>query len=113
MNLPSIKTLASVFGDKAKDIRRILEMTRAELEDMPAGEARINECYHPPTTADLRMHVLDSIIGTHGVEGFLVRDGRQCDYLNTGGSYAATLIRFNGRYIIGCWEDIVERYGAE
>jgi hypothetical protein len=44
--LPSIRTLRSVFGDRAPEARRILEMTRSDLESHPVGAARVAECYH-------------------------------------------------------------------
>ncbi len=112
MNLPSIKTLAQVFASNAKAARAILEMTRAQLEELPAGAARVAECYHAPTTADIRMHCLDALGESHGVESFELRDGSHCDYLNTGDTYTATLLRVHGRYRVACWGDIAEREAA-
>lgn len=111
--LPSIKTLATVFGDRdAKQARKILEMNRSELESLPAGEARVKECYHPPTTADIRMHCLDALCdGSYGVEAIELKDGSYCDYLNVGDPYVATLVRFKGNYRVSCWGDIAERHG--
>ena len=97
MNLPSIKTLAAVFGDKAREARKILEMTRTELETLPAGAARLRECYHPPKTYDLRLTCLDALGDSYGVEGFRLRDGSYCDYLNMGDTYTLTLLRVHGR----------------
>jgi hypothetical protein len=65
--LPSIKTLREVFGDNAKEARRVLEMSRAELMATPAGAARVSKCYNPPATSDIRMSVLSELAGTHGV----------------------------------------------
>lgn len=110
--LPSIKTLREVFGDNAKQARAILEMTRAQLEQRPECAARVAECYHPPETADLRMTALNKLAGTYGVEAFQVRNGDWCEYLNAGCTYATTLLRFRGRYRVGCWGDIAERHGA-
>jgi len=109
-NLPSVRTLSEVFGDKAKQARAILEMSRRELEALPAGAARVAECYNPPATSDLRLTCLDALAGTHGVESFECRDGSLCDYLNAGDTYAATLVRFRGRYRVTCWGDIAERH---
>ena len=109
MRLPSIKTLNQVFGDKAKQARAILEMTRSQLENLPAGAARVAECYHAPSTADVRMHCLDALGESSGVESFELRDGSYCDYLNTGDTYSPTLIRVHGHYRVGCWGDIAEK----
>lgn len=108
MRLPSIKTLTLVFGDKARQARAILEMSRAELEKLPAGAARVAECYHPPKTYDLRLTCLDALGESYGVESFELRNGSYCDYLNTGDTYSPTLMRVNGVYRVGCWGDIAE-----
>lgn len=110
--LPSVKTLRAVFGDNAKQARAILEMNRSQLEALPACATIIAECYHPPKTYDLRLAALDAIAGTYGVEAFQTRDGDWCEYLNAGDTYATTLLRFRGRYRVGCWGDIAERHGA-
>lgn len=110
--LPSIRTLRVVFGERAREARAILEMNRAQLEALPAGEARVRECYHPPATYDLRMTCLDALGETFGVESFQLRDGSFCDYLNSGDSYTPTLLRVHGSYRVACWGDIAEKHGA-
>ena len=111
MITPSIKKLTQVFGDNAKQAKAVLLMTRKELEETPAGAARIAECYRPPQTWDLRMTVLNELAGTHGVEAFETSAG-WCEYLNAGDTYAATLVRFKGNYRVTCWGDIAERHAA-
>jgi hypothetical protein len=109
MNLPSIKTLSRVFGDQAKAARKILEMTRAELSETPAGAARLSECYNPPTTTDLRMHVLQALDnGLHGLEGIQNNEGYWLEYLNAGDTYAPTIMHWNGRYIVADLGTIIE-----
>ena len=107
--LPSVRTLRAVFGDNATQARKVLEMSFAELCSTVHGAARVAECYHTPTVSDVRMHVLDALAGTHGVESFDTRAG-WCDYLNAGDTYAPTLVRFKGRYRVTTWGDIAERY---
>lgn len=111
--LPSVRTLRAVFGEHATQARAILEMSRDQLAALPAGLSRVQECYNPPATSDLRMTCLDALGETYGVEAFQVRDGTWCDYLNVGDAYRSTLIRLRGRYRVACWGDIVEREGAE
>lgn len=115
MNLPSVRTLERAFPGKGKQLRKALEATRSELAAHPAGAARIAECYHPPKTYDVRMHVLDAIAETHGVEYASPRNDSFCspkgfEYLNTGDTYAPTIIRFceTGRYRVASWGDVVE-----
>lgn len=108
--LPSVRTLRAVFGDNAKQARAILEMSRDQLEALPAGQSRVQECYNPPATYDLRMTCLNALGETYGVEAFQVDDGTWCDYLNVGDPYRSTLVRFRGRYRVACWGDIVEKF---
>jgi hypothetical protein len=108
---PSIKKLAEVFGENAKQAKAVLVMTRSELLEIPAAAARDAECYHRPATSDLRLTVLNDLAGTYGVEAFETDKG-WCEYLNAGDTYAATLVRFNGKYRVACWGDIAERYAA-
>lgn len=70
MRLPSVKTLRAVFGDDAKQARAILEMTRAELDNLPAGEARNRECWCRPRTYDVRLHCLNALGHAYGLEAF-------------------------------------------
>ena len=116
MNLPSIKTLNFAFPGLGKDLRRALELSRKELKEHPAGEKRAEECYHPPATYDIRLHVLDAIAKTHGVEYIAHNDdtmgaSKGFDYLNVGDPYIPTIIRYRetGRYVVACYGDIVEK----
>ena len=116
MKLPSIKTLSAVFTD-AKQARKILEMTRADLAELPAGKARIAGCYNPSKTYDVRMHCLNAIgPGLFGVEAIESSDGLYADYLNTGDVYAPTLIYWSGRYrvqSVGGFVEALERQGIK
>ena len=111
--LPSVKTLAAVFRDKAKQARSILELSRAELEQLPVCDARIRECYLAPSTLDLRMTALNELAETSGVEAFQLYDGTHCDYLNAGDTYAATIVHYHGKYRVSTWGDIAERLGGQ
>jgi hypothetical protein len=114
--LPSIKTLEKAFPGKGKELRQALQASRSELAKHPAGADRIAECFHSPRTSDVRMHVLDSIAETHGVEYIAHKDdsfsqAMGIEYLNTGDSYALTIVRFceTGNYRVASWGEIVER----
>ena len=117
MNLPSVKTLERAFPGKGRELRRALEANRSELAAHPAGAARIAECYNPPKTYDVRLHVLNAIAETWGVEYVSHREDnfyspRGFDYLNTGDTYTATIIRYceTGRYRVSSWGAEVETY---
>lgn len=106
--IPSVKTLQSVFSDP-KQAREILEMSRVELERLPVCQARIAECYHPPSTSDLRMTALNQLAETCGIEGIRSSDGRWLMYLNAGDTYTPTVTLWDGRYRVESWGDRVEK----
>lgn len=115
MNLPSIKTLETVFGDNARHARAVLEMKREELFGLTGAAgaavlARDRECYHTPNTVDLKLQALNVLAGTMGDEAFQLRDGTWCYYLNAGDTYSTTLIWLHGRWRVACWGDVAERY---
>ena len=105
--LPSIKTLSRVFADP-EQARKILVMTMAELSELPAGRARIAECYHAPKTYDVRLTCLNAIdSGLHGVEALESVAGEYIDYLNTGDTYKPTIIYWRGAYRVQSLGDFV------
>jgi len=105
---PSIKSLRQLFGANAPQAKALLLMSRNQLAKTPVGAARLAECYHPPTTQDIRMECLNALGGFHGVEGFTTRRG-ECLYLNAGDTYTPTLVRHGSSYRIACWGDIAEQ----
>jgi len=109
---PSVSSIESAFPGKGAEAKAIFRMRRSELETLPAGAARIRECYNPPTTSDIRLHCLDALLGTFGIEAFQTRNGTWVEYLNTGETYSETIIRMKGNYRIASWGDIAERYGS-
>lgn len=54
--MPSIKTLEQAFPDTANEARRVLKMSRDQLEAHPIGAERIKQCYHVPMNYDVRLH---------------------------------------------------------
>lgn len=106
-NFPSVKTLGFVNAEKAKELRKYLTMDYQELRHHPVAQQRIQECYNPPKKYDVRMHVLDAIAETCGVEGTETNEG-WIDYLNTGEMYAPTIIHFQNRYYVSSLGDFIE-----
>lgn len=109
---PSIASIESIFSGKGKEAKAIFRMRRSELEILPAGDARIRECYHAPSTPDVRLHCLNAALETFGIEAFKTINGTLVEYLNTGDTYAPTIVRMNGHYRIASWGDIAETHGA-
>ena len=108
MRTPSIKTLSRVFSDPV-EAKRIFQMTRAQLEQLPAGLARITECWHAPKNWDVRMHCLDAIEGgSYGLSHAESTEGEYVTSLNTGDVYADTVIFWRGNYRVQSLGDFVE-----
>ena len=130
---PSIKTLTSQLEDvdipKAKLIRSIIKGKREDLlyiaESLDEHRRdihwqRFNYINYP--IADLRTELLNTVLDTYGVEYlFEGSDGLRgdpegcndlpiCTYLNTGDTYAPTLLKYRGRWQVGSWGDIAEKY---
>lgn len=108
MKFPSIRSLREIHDANHAAMRRIGKMTRAELDATEAGTKRNRECYNRPTTPDVRMHALNSEAGTFGVEYVQSHHGEHAEYLNTGDTYAPTIIHWRGTYRVQSLGDFIE-----
>jgi len=119
-NLPSVKTLATIAHERAKELRSVLELTkRSELEALlDSGKYPVTakwywQCYNPMAFGTAKLSIADEILNTHGVEYIQAGHGAKSpaiEYCNAGDTYAATLMYVAGKgYRVGCWGDIVER----
>lgn len=110
--LPSIETLERAFPGKGRALRRLLESAGA-VREHPAAIELVRQCYHPPGLGYMRMVALNHAAGTHGIEAVWHAgdtDAPAFEYLNTGETYAPTIIRWSdGRYRVASFGDIVER----
>lgn len=107
---PSIAALESAFPGKGAALKRLLTSADA-VRKHPAAVALAARCYNPPTLAQLRMVALDACAETYGVEAVWRRGNGALafEYLNTGDTYAPTIVRFaSGTYAVKSWGDIVE-----
>ena len=94
MRYPSVKTIREGLGisqQRAIAIRAVMQDTDYDL--------------------DSRMESINDLLGTCGVE--YIQEGRgdnspAITYCNTGDTYCATVMLINGRFIVGCWGDVVE-----
>ena len=128
---PSIKTLTTQLKDvdvaKAKLLRQAIKAGHDVLielieEHCPLTVKWIRQCFHDPSVGDKRSHALDELLGTCGVEYLFkgsdglrtdpesMNDSPICTYLNAGDTYATTLLRYHGRWQVGCYGVIVEKY---
>ena len=108
MKTPSIKTLSQVFTD-AKQAKKILQMTRAELLELPAVQWRMKNCLNPPANYDLRLTALNSIdSAVFGVESIKSEKGEYASYINTGDVYNTTIIYWHQNYRVQSLGDFIE-----
>lgn len=110
MNQPSVKRLEAAFPGKGKEIKSLLEggPTRS-YASVRAWEAKCNSM---PQRHERVMCALNEILGGYGVESLLPIDDchPSYDYVNMGDTYNTTiLLRNDGRFIVACWGEIVER----
>lgn len=113
--IPSVGTLREIAGDRAAELRRVLEHKRPSelLDAYPSARSWYTGCWNEPPSYLTKLYIADEILGTCGVEG--VSEGNSSrspafDYCNTGDSYAATLIYIHGKgFRVTSWGDMVER----
>jgi hypothetical protein len=119
MKVPSIKQLETIAAERAAELRAILEITKRDALEaaLDSGKYPVTaniyqSCYHPLELRTTKLSIASEIIGGYGVEYIPAGRGKRSpsiEYVNAGDSYAATLMRVNGDYKVGCWGDIVER----
>lgn len=108
MNTPSIKTLSAIFGEKAKEAKRILTVDNTLAINTPAVNALRLACFNPPGKRMVRLTALNELGDFHGVESIETVDGEYAEYLNSGDTYAGTLIFWRGKYRVSTVGDFVE-----
>lgn len=112
MRIPTIKSLVPVFGDKAKQARKILEMDGKQLRAEFEADGMMQGYYNPPSKKEMRMLLLDKLAETFGVEAIALGNGEIVDYLNSGDTYTPTLVFWRGNYSVKDWGTLVERHNS-
>lgn len=118
MNYPSINALRAIAGERAGELRAVLESNRATLESMldsgkyPTTASWYAGCFNPLPLNTVKLSMASEITGDCGVEYIPAGKGSKSpsiEYVNTGDPYRATIMWTRGRYRVGCWGDVVER----
>ena len=121
MYLPSIKAIRAQIerpyglpDGTSKAIRAILECKAVEsVCDLNEAASRMfSACYHRPTLQSVKLEAINDIMDGYGVEYIPAGRNRRSpaiEYINVGHTYRATIMWVRGRYVVGCWGDIVER----
>ena len=104
--------LQQVFGDNAQDAASILQLSERSL--LLLATLGSNDIGRPLAhwAESYRLNVLNSLAGTHGVEGVRLADGTWLEYLNTGDPYKVTLCYLRGQYVVRDWGSIIEEESA-
>jgi len=131
MRAPSVKTLVADFrisDDEAKLIRKLAAVSDdgdalKKLVDtrVPATSSYVRSLYSDPYRSRLwrttvALHAMNEVMGTAGVEGLGPPRGGDYappyEYLNTGDTYAATLVydRDRDRLFVSSWGDVAEKH---
>ncbi len=114
MTIPH-KGLKLEFPDAYKAIRAAFALNLRDLMDAYPDEFR--GFYNPPSLGQARMLVINRLVGGLGVEavhadddGLYGQGSVAFEYVNTGDTYSATVIRWpGGRYEVSTMGDAVER----
>ena len=94
-------------------IRLVRDQDRGEVFSYPRAKRRYIECYHDPGLHDLILHVIDSLLGTCGIEGWTLPDSftEGVSYCNPGDQYVYTVVLGpDDRFYLASWEGAYERW---
>lgn len=111
---PSIKTIMQIKDVTKNDATRIKTIMQSQsrtadwCNDSKAAQHLIASSWNEPRLHELKLVAIDEILNTYGVE-YIRTKKRTIYYCNAGDTYATTVMRVAGRYVVGCWGDIVER----
>ncbi len=116
--------IASHLSISLRQAAICLAIMRGQLDPLkypkhfPATDKWASSCYHPLPAKDCKLSALNELLdGMHGVEaireeGAWDRYYGDCiaEYLNTGDSYAATILldHARGKWMLTSWGDFVE-----
>ncbi len=98
ITIPKLMKEFQLERSEANTILQVLAETDYwQLESYPAGKQRIDECYNNPAKYDVKLHIIQSIIGGFGIEAIRKENTSQddnawiIDYINMGDSYKSTI----------------------
>lgn len=111
--IPTRDVFDAVFASQAHDVDAAYQVLTGESDPCEVSESTRKwerKCFHRPNLQELALHAIDALVGTSGVEAIYHDDWGDptFEYLNTGDTYAATLLVSDGDAVIGCWGDVVE-----
>lgn len=115
---PSKKALIeslNITPEQADTVRGLIrgEIRTRDAEKFPRSNAYFSKCFHEPRRLDRILACLDECLGTHGVEalGDVRTYGPPAEYLNTGDTYAATILfdHLAGNFKLTSWGDWLEK----
>ena len=118
MNYPSIKTLETRLNISRTDAKIVRGLMKGDIEPetIPSTNEWVNQCYNRPSQDELIMHAISCVLDLYGVEamgeslGSYYRHAPQYSYVNSGDTYACTVILNNesGRFIVSDIGTLIE-----
>ena len=115
---PSIKTIAQIWPDKAKEIRGIMDGS-IDPESFENVERWVRQCYNRPSTVELQLEAINGVLEGHGVEALDESSDwfpqPHYSYVNMGDTYTTTVVydHERGRWLITDWGTIAEKFPQE
>ena len=109
---PSIKALKEAFPNHNSKLVNLLLISDEEVEKYVEHYRLLSQYYYnKPSARYKRMLALNHALDMYGVEHVGQFGERGFYYLNTGDTYAATLVQFDGSnaIVLSSWGDVVER----
>ncbi len=108
------KELFEITDEQTAELVLAILSGDADPEEVsPSTEQWVRDCYHRPSSDELRLHAADALLGNLGVEGFELPTGDFLTYSNAGDSYAATVVLRDGQFHVSSWADELERFERE
>ncbi len=116
--------LVKAFQILPGEARAVLALIEGDLvidpinvpEQFEATAQWVRQCYNHPSAEELAMSAINELIGGHGVEGIEVDGEYVAEYVNTGDTYSATILREYGflgsEYHLTSWGDFLEEREA-
>lgn len=117
-----LRSAFQISHDQAATILLLIDGTikinRDGDERFPVTSSWLNRCYNRPAKHELIMSAINEIVGGFGVEAIKHpqdSDEIVAEYINTGDSYSATIIRDceTGQYSLSTWGDVAESIERE
>lgn len=120
MNVPSAKRISKVMRVPMANARLAWKLMKGRIspesiEHFPRTYKWAMQCYNYPKHSEMVMEALNEVLEGFGVG--VVGDFNdyppkiEFEYINTGETYAPTIVKIKGKYILTSCGDMIEKLG--